>query len=821
MTTPEKLLPTVEISLDLPVFETYHYLLPEPLVGRADIGMRVLVPVGNRRLTGYLIGFSNPPDHIELKEVIDLLDEQSLFDEHLLKLYQFLSRYLFVPLGEVIRGALPAGINVESRQSVSLTETGTFARDSGLLRGPKAEILAVIPPKTEVMVSQVLEQVSSAHRYHLHDLVRDGFLVLREEMTKPRIQAKKESFYRIVEGASLARLETLLSRATQQRQVYQCIDDHGDISGTALRKMFGPITPVLRSLLRKGLIDVEEREVSADPFFSAEFAKTVTKPSLTTKQEDVLSQILSGIEAGGFQSFLLHGVTGSGKTELYLRVIEFVLERKKQAIVLVPEIALTPQFVGVFRQRLGDHMAVLHSGLTARERFDQWWRICRHEVSLVIGARSAIFAPFRNVGVIIVDEEHETSYKQEGKFPYHARNLALVRGKEVEATVILGSATPAFESYANARNGMWQYLSLPERVHQRPMPDIEVIDMRQVGFRPGGILSPQLQAEIEQNLVNQEQTILLLNRRGYHASVLCSTCGHTFWCLHCSVSLTHHRSQQALLCHYCGYQEPEPHQCPKCSSAALEFLGRGTEKVHDILQEIFPSARIERMDRDTITGKRARLESLIERFAHKEIDILLGTQMVAKGHDFPGVTLVGVLLADTGMNLPDFRSAERTFQLLMQVAGRAGRGERVGRVVIQTFNPNHPSIHYVQQHDYHGFYQAESVIRRDMGYPPFGWLVAIRFEGSDPEQVRRVAETIGRSAMRMLQEGSFPGVVFLGPVPAPIERIKSKFRWHMLFKSASRRYLHDMIWQILHREVVTMRHLPVKITIDPDPVQML
>lgn len=821
MTLKDKPPSSVEVALDLPVFDTYHYKIPDTMQDRACIGMRVLAPVGHRRLTGYIVGFSEPPENIELKEILDLLDEMPLFDEPMLKLYKFLSQYLFTPLGEVIRGSLPAGINVESRQKVSLSETGVFARMSGLVRGPKGEILQAIEPGDAASVIKILQKVSGSKRYHVQELIREAFLILEEELTRPRVSVKKEKVYRVVEGVSLARRDSSLRRSHSQKQVYRVIEERGEVTATQLRKMLGSVSPALRSLLRKGLLDVEEIEVSSDPFFSLQFHTPDKKPKLTPKQQNVLDEVLPGLEKGDFQPYLLHGVTGSGKTELYLRIIEKALELQKQAIVLVPEIALTPQFVGVFRLRFGDNLAVLHSGLTERERFDQWWRICRQEIPLVIGARSAIFAPFRNVGVIIVDEEHETSYKQEGKFPYHARNLALVRGKENKATVILGSATPAFESYANAQSGKWGYLALPERVHKRPMPEIEVIDLRQVGMKPGGFLSPRLQELMERNLADGNQTILLLNRRGYHSSVICGSCGQTFWCVHCSVSLTHHRNQRALVCHYCGYTEPEPKHCPKCSSEDLEFIGRGTEKVHDMLEEIFPKATISRMDRDTITGKRGKLETLVERFRRKEIDILLGTQMVAKGHDFPGVTLVGVLLADMGMNLPDFRSAERTFQLLMQVAGRAGRGSRPGHVAIQTFNPTHPSIRYVQQYDYPGFYDVESQFRRELGYPPFGWLVAIRFDGRDPDAVREVAEELGQASSRMLSEGHYPGVVFLGPTPAPIERIKNKFRWHMLFKSVSRKVLHEMIGRIVHEVLPGLRNSGVKITVDPDPLSML
>jgi primosomal protein N' (replication factor Y) len=653
--------------------------------------------------------------------------------------------------------------------------------------------------------------------------VRDGFCKLDQELTKPRIKTKTIRYVRIVEGVSLARRAALLRRAERQKQFYDLLQElGGEAAYAVLREKIDKADLALRALLKKGLIDLEEREEITDPFFAPLRSNTESAIcELTPAQQLALDAILPGLHQRIFQPFLLHGVTGSGKTEIYLRIIQQTLQLGRQAIVLVPEIALTPQLVGVFRQRLGDQLAVLHSGLSERERFEHWWHIRRGDVPLVIGARSAIFAPFSDLGVIIVDEEQESSYKQEGRFPYHARNLALVRGKDNQATVVLGSATPAFESFNNAHNGKWKYLALPERIHAKPLPGIEIIDLRQIGQRVGGILSPQLKDHIEQNLKSGDQTILFLNRRGYHTSLLCTACGYAFRCLYCSVGLTFHQQQNALLCHYCGYAERLPQCCPQCQCPEIEYLGRGTEKIHEILHQIFPHARIDRMDRDTISGQRGQLEHLLQRFNRHEIDILLGTQMVAKGHDFPGVTLVGVLLADMGMNLPDFRSAERTFQLLVQVAGRAGRGQRPGRVVIQTFNPSHPSIQFVQQHDYIGFYESEITSRYDLGYPPFGWLIALRFDGRDPDIVRSVAEEIGQMAAALISQPPYSSVVFLGPAPAPIERIKSRFRWQMLFKSAHRTVLHAMIWQLMRTENLLQSRNQVKISIDPDPINML
>lgn len=810
-----------EIALDLPLYDTYHYRIPPNLEERAVPGMRVLVPVGNRMVTGYLIRYSEPPEDVELKFVEDLLDEHPVFDDHMWRLFRFASRYFFTPLGETIKSALPAGINVESRQRLMLSQTGRMARDSGLIRGPKEDILEAFDDLEELTRQQLLKRVASARHYHIRDLVRDGFLDASVALTKPRIKPKMVRFYRPVVGVSIARQQAALSRSSRQREIFHAIVEHEEpISDAELRRQFGGISSILRALLKKGLLDVEEREVSSDPFF-APLPPQREKPTLSEGQQAVYDSVIPGLEKGIFQPFLLHGVTGSGKTEIYLRIIERVLELGRQAIVLIPEIALTPQFVSVFRSRLGDQMTVLHSALSARERYDQWRRIARGEVPLVIGARSAVFAPFANIGVIIVDEEHETSYKQDGKFPYHARNLALVRGKDANATVILGSATPAMESFAHAQNGKWSYLSMPVRVNGRPLPEIEIIDLRQAGVRSGGLVSDALQQRIAATLEKKEQVVLFLNRRGYNTSILCPSCGHTFGCPYCSVSLTYYRADSLIVCHYCGYSERLPRSCPACKTQELERLGLGTERAEEILQDLFPEAVIARMDRDSISKKKGSLEKLVERIASGEVDIILGTQMVAKGHDFHNVTLVGVLLADTGLNLPDFRSSERTFQLLMQVAGRAGRGALPGKVVIQTFNPEHPSIQLAKRHDYPGFFKIEMGLRRELGYPPFGWLVLLRFEGEDPDLIRRVAEDVGRGAMQLLDSGEFGRVVFLGPAPAPVERIKSRFRWQMMFKGPERGPLHSFVWSLRQNVIRTRGRAGVKISIDADPMHML
>ena len=809
----------VEVAAEIATeFDVYHYKVPENLAERLVLGMRVLVPLRNRRVTGYFLGYSKGPEGVSLKEIIDLLDEEPLFDEKMLSLFRFVAGYLFHPIGEVIKSALPAGINVESRQRVRLTEIGELACSGKMLHGPKREIAEALQAG-EVPTLTLLRSVVSAKNHHLQRLIKDGYVEVRDTLTKPRNRLKLVRFYKVLDGVSVARVSQQLRRSAVQKKIYYTIENAGEISITHLRKQLGSVHAPLRSLLKKGLIDVEEREEIQDRFFQHPIEK-IKPPKPTEDQQRAIEQAMPGIKNRTFQPFLLHGVTGSGKTEVYIRLIEETMNRGRQALVLVPEISLTPQFVSYFRSRVGDDLAVLHSGLNERERLEQWWRIRRGEVNFAIGARSAIFAPFEDLGLVIVDEEQEGSYKQEGRVPYHARNIALVRGKYANATVILGSATPSMETFHNAQIGKLGLLSLPERVHGRPLPDIQVIDLRQVERRSGGILSPQLETAIQETLAIGGQTILFLNRRGYHTTILCSQCGYRFRCIDCSVGLTYHYKQNMILCHYCGYGEQLPKNCPRCGMPDVEHFGLGTQKVQEIIANCFPDARVERMDRDTTSGK-GTLESLLKRFEQREIDILIGTQMITKGHDFPGVLLVGVLLADMGMNLPDFRSAERTFQMLVQASGRAGRGETPGRVLIQTFNPEHLSIRFGQHHDYHGFYEPESRARKELGYPPYGWLVLIRIDGEDMEKTRAAAEQIGRGASELLHSGHFPNVVFLGPSPSPLERIKRRFRWQILFKSVERTPLHHMVYELNNHVIPGCKRKGVKISIDTDPIQML
>jgi len=534
--------------------------------------------------------------------------------------------------------------------------------------------------------------------------------------------------------------------------------------------------------------------------------------ALTPAQALALQRIASA--EGEFRTFLLHGVTGSGKTEVYLQAIARTRAAGKGALVLVPEIALTPQLAGRFRARFGDQVALLHSGLSDAERHSEWLRLRRGEAGICVGVRSAVFAPVQDLGIVVVDEEHDPSFKQEDGPPYHARDLAVVRARMGGAVCVLGSATPSLETLENARRGRYELVRLPRRIDDRPMPEVRLVDLSRLrrGAPAPGLLSRELADALVETVAAGRQSILFLNRRGFQTLVLCRDCGREERCEHCSVSLTYHARRGLLLCHYCGASQRMTPRCPACGGERAG-VGVGTEQVEAAVRELVPAARVARLDRDAVSGA-ADLAEILARFARREVDVLVGTQMVTKGHDFPGVTLVGVVLADTALALPDFRAAERTFQLLTQVAGRAGRGREAGRVLVQTFHPHSPAIALAVGHDYQGFAEVELENRRALGYPPFGRMLAVRVEGSEAG-ARRTADALGEAARPALG----PGLSMLGPAPAAIERIRGRSRWHLLFKAGDAAALRRV-----HRALARVAARPpggAQVRFDVDPHSML
>lgn len=709
----------------------------------------------------------------------------------------------------MIRAALPAGMTGRAKRQLTLTDHGKAAllAQEAILRSEQDELdgaeLALLRRVKGGKRVAPKNQQSTIRR-----LVQRGLL---DESTGSRDAPKvrEEIHLRIVEGHELAEL----GRAPAQKRLMEKLREAGGFASlTGLSEGITDARSLAKKLSAKGMLVLERVEVRHDPF-----ADQIIPPDpnheLTDEQQAVLGRIHGALEESKFAAFLLHGITGSGKTEVYLKAIARVIDQGATALVLVPEISLTPQLASRFRARFGESVAVLHSGLKDSQRLDQWRRIRSQELPIVVGARSAIFAPLKNLRMIIVDEEHDGSFKQEEGVRYNARDLALVRAHRVGAVAVLGSATPSMESYHGQEEGRLELLELRKRPTPSPLPSVELVDLKQ--FRTGkhGVFSSKLAEAVAATVEAKGQVILFLNRRGYAPLVICSDCGETFQCEHCSVSLTHHRGTRRLVCHYCGYAIPLPPKCPACQKDELDLRGFGTERIEQALLQRWPELRVGRLDRDTASSD--GLTTILDRFSRREFDVLVGTQMVTKGHDFPGVTLVGVICADLGLQFPDFRAAERTFQLMTQVAGRAGRGDSPGRVLIQTFSPEHSSLAMAREHDYLGFYRYEVAARRELGYPPSGYLISIRIDGEDVERVVRSAGQLAGDCSTLAREHS---VQLLGPSEAPLQRLKGRTRWLLLLKGANRVGIRKVARMALSAKSADPG---VRITVDVDPYAML
>jgi primosomal protein N' (replication factor Y) len=748
----------VEVVVPVPLRRRFTYRVPHALRGQLARGCRVAVPFGPRKLAAFVLGPApEPPAGTRLKDVAGLLDPQPVFGAELLAFLEQAADYYLHPLGEVLRAGAPA-----------------------------------LP--TEAMTA----------------LRSGGFLGAGETLPGARIATRRVLCVRASEKPAKG-----VRLGKSQRVLLQLLAERGEITLDELRRHLKSPRAVLRALQDKNFVMTSEREVPADRFFADE-VPPIAAPEPNPAQQAAIAAIIARLGQGG--GFLLHGVTGSGKTEVYLRVIAEARSRGLGALMLVPEIALTPQLVSRFRARFGDALAVLHSELSDRERNDAWRGLRQGRVELAIGARSALFAPVERLGVIVVDEEHDGSFKQEDGFRYQARDMALLRAHRAHAVCVLGSATPSLESYHLTEQGKLTLLTLAERATSQPLPPVEIVDLaKQRGAGPTGqrLLSDPLHLALEQCLAASEQAILFLNRRGFSPSVRCNGCGELLQCPACSVSLTAHKGAGVLRCHYCDFTSPHRGSCMLCGSKDLMELGLGTEQLEQTLAQWFPKARVARLDRDTASGE--GVEAVLDRLRTREVDILVGTQMVTKGHDVPGVTLVGVILADQSLAFPDFRASERTFQLLAQVGGRAGRGERPGRVILQTYLPEHPAVHFAQTHDYLGFLRSEQAARRELGYPPYSRLVALRIDASQESQASRAAETLAQVA-RAQPAVRDERVEVLGPAPAPIGRLRGRYRYRFLLKSPDRRALRAVALALVPSlsEVA-----PARASLDVDPVNML
>ncbi|MFT5434810.1 MAG: primosomal protein N' (replication factor Y) [Myxococcota bacterium] len=763
------------------------------------IGNRVLVPLGGsgRRLTGYVVGVGGPLPEYRLKPIAALLDPEPVFDAELCDLFRFIARYYHASLGDVIRTGLPAGLDVADSRTVRLTEAG---RARALLDPIMTPLLD--GPKPLKAVKSSLNE--------LLKLAQDGLVELVYELDRARTNSK---MIRVVHATGEEPTTPLRADAGPDA-LLQLLRSEGEQDVPSLKERIPNHNSAVRRLVEVGAAAIKEVRVHRDPWRGA--AEVDVRPTLTTLQKSTVDRINEVIDAGSYQGFLLRGVTGSGKTEVYLHAIEHALSVDRGGIVLVPEIALTPQLAGRFRARFGDEVAVLHSGLSDGERLDQWDLIRKGKRRVVVGARSALFAPVKNLGVIVVDEEHESSFKQDETPRYHARDMALKRGHRVGCPVVLGSATPSLETVHNAESGRIERLDLPDRIADRPLPEVEMVDLRiDKPVRSDVLLSRKLITAIRETVDRGEQVIIFLNRRGFSNCLLCKSCGESPTCDNCSITLTYHRNRRRLICHYCGFQSGIPTECPECRAESLQMVGAGTEQVEAVIAEEVPGARVARMDRDTTRGR--ALTSLLDRYRAREIDVMVGTQMIAKGHDFPQVTLVGVLLAEQMLKMQDFRAAERTFQLLTQVSGRAGRHHLPGRVLIQTFDPSHYSLQCARHHDFQKFVDQERRYRRLRSFPPFGYVVLIRLDAPELATARDAAGRVARAIAERIEKGGLQ-VNLVGPNPAAIERIKNRTRFQIMLTAGRRADLHQVITGLADDRDLTAG---ARIAIDVDPVNLM
>jgi primosomal protein N' (replication factor Y) len=759
------------------------------------------------------------PAGVTPKPIADVLDTKPLFGPDLLRLFDWEAKYYHESLGEVIRAGLPAGLSQDEVRTVSLTSAGEeklrAVMDTSLSKAERSLLTALLTGPVQ------LAELARAHKTRVAAilaLAERGLVDLRAKQRNTGARAKLES---VVEAALEAKaLAASRDITPKDRAVLDLLRASGPLPMAALRERFGRVAPNIARLAAKGAVVVEQRRVFRNPgaVDANDSGGTAVGPPLNPRQAQVVAAICNAVDGGQSRGFLLYGATGSGKTEVYLRAIAHVLAQGKGAIVLVPEIALTPQLLGRFQARFGERIAVLHSALSPGERVDQWEQIQSGHKPVVVGARSAIFAPVPRLGLVVVDEEHEQSFKQGERPRYHARDLALVRGQQSDCPVVLGSATPSLESFHNAAVGKLVRLDMPERARQQPMPVVELVDLRvERGRGNTGFLSYRLARALVDTVSRGEQAIVLINRRGFSSFLLCTHCGNIPECPNCSISLTYSQSARRLRCHYCGHEVGVPSRCAACNGAELDPVGIGTERAQEEVQNLLGAAvRVERMDRDTAQG--SELLRLLGEFRRGQIQVLIGTQMVAKGHDFPNVTLVGVLAADQALRLPDFRASERAFQLVTQVAGRAGRGDLPGRVIVQSYSPEHHSLTAAVDHSYPQFAAPELEFRRMQDYPPFSFLALVLVTHTDEAAAGELATRLA-ALLRAASSAIGSELWVLGPAFAPVQRIKSKTRVHILLKARQRAALHQLLARL--DRVVDEENLSAQVAVDVDPLQLL
>lgn len=806
----------IEVAIPLPLYGTYTYRVPRQMRDALSVGMRVLVPFRGRQLTGFVLGpAKQTPGKIRIKPIADVLDQIPLFPASMSDFLRWVADYYIHPIGEVIQSALPGGLLVKEQPVFHLTDKGRRSLADRQLDSVTQACLQYLDNKS-CRLDQLLRTgggrltSSMVNSWHKKGWVRRDTILVRQKTRTKTMRAV----------VALAFNRDSVRLSSQRQRILQILQEKGETPLAELKRLIPTAASLVRAMARDNQVEIKHRAVYRDPF--GQPIAPDRAPELNPQQQSAVDRISRDLREG-YGAFLLAGVTGSGKTEVYLHLTQHALDSDLSVLVLVPEIALITQIERAFRARFGPVVALLHSGLSSGERYDQWLRISRGEARIAIGARSAVFAPFERIGLVIVDEEHDDSYKQEGALRYNARDLAVVRARQNGAVAVLGSATPSIQTSHNAAIGKYRRVQLTERIDSSHLPEIQIEDLTKFREERGlrRFLTPALMHGIKTTLQRNEQVLLFLNRRGFASSLICAACGQPLRCDRCDISLTFHQQQNAYRCHHCGFSRAASATCTNCGSAKIKRLGLGTEKVEQEIQARFPEARVARMDRDT-TRRKGSILSILKSLGNQEVDILVGTQMVAKGHDYPHITLVGIVCADLSLSMPDFRAGERTFQLLAQVAGRAGRGRSPGRVILQTYNPGHFSIEAARHQDYHAFFRQEIQYRKALGYPPFSRLIQLRISGADADQTTAQAQRIGHYCRQLCRRHpQYAQLEILGPIEAPLARIANQYRWQLLLKGARYKLLQKFVHALLFDEHAPARKRGVSVAIDVDPVFLM
>jgi len=830
------------VAVALPVNGPFTYKTPKLYLDYLQPGHRVLVPFGNRRVTGYVIELCADPgmDESLIKPIIQVLDTEPVFDKIRLELFNFISDYYIQPLGEVIKTGLPAGINTDSKISWTITEEGIEALNSPGISTRERAILLCLEPGRSYNTKRLISRCQSANPPSLKKLSETGWIHKLDMLEEASTKTKFINAYSVSDKTNPVEILDSLSKAPKQLEVFRTLLNMGQVDVNALSLIIKSPQPALTALVKKGLVQVSKKECyrnSETGFFPDKENEII----LNREQKEAFKEIKKAVEKAAYSPYLIHGITGSGKTEVYIQLAKVALDMGKKVLILVPEIALTPLLVSRFVKRFGARVAVSHSGLSNTERYDQWRRMARQEADLCVGTRSAVFSPLGNLGLIVVDEEHDTSYKQDTGTPYNGRDIALVLGKASSCPVVLGSATPSLESYNQAKNGKYKLLEITKRATAGALPEVEIvnlaIELKKSKMRKKKSLekkesdslkklptakyafSRKLKTALARTLRNRKQAILFLNRRGYSTHSFCLECKRPVMCPNCDVSLTPHFNGKELICHYCDFKMRAETVCPHCGGMNFFLAGLGTEQVEKSVAKNYPGARVARLDKDT-TGPKGSLEKILIDFGKGKYDILVGTQIVTKGHDFSNVTLVGVLCADSSMYMPDFRGAEKTFQLLSQVAGRAGRGNEPGKVIIQTFNPDHYSIKAAQGHDFQDFFKMEIERRASPLYPPFVRVALMRSRSKTKNEARAFLIMVANNLRQWVRDEKIEKVIILGPAQSALSKIQGHYRFKLLVKAPSPGVL-NLVMRKAELIAVKWKHGDIDWKIDIDPQSVL